>query len=282
MPVLQYDVMRRLVGKAMASSGTVRKGLITWKWDLAGDCEAPRTVTYWSRPAKRGKKFIMVNGRTTQVPLYLDTETRCRKCAACARARSSHWRLRTMTELAAGGRAWFITLTLRPVAAMRNLDRARHKASKRGHDLDLGTDSEIFGARVAALGEELTLFIKRLRKNSQAKLRYIAVFEAHKSGVPHVHMLVREVAGTVTHRHISEAWVLGFSKANLVDHSTTKAAWYVTKYLAKSMMARVRASFGWGAQSAALPSVEKQSLDIGPVGAVQTDSLQRHGSDVAC
>ena len=266
--------MLRLARRAMASPAAVRRGLITWFWDQAGECTSPRTLVYWSRPAKAGVKFITVDSKRTKVPLYIDTEVRCRKCTACARARSHHWRMRTLSELAAGGRVWFVTLTMRPVAALRNLDQARLRAHKRGHDLDTASESEIFAARCAVLGAELTKFLKRLRFNSQAQLRYIAVFEPHKSGVPHLHLLIREVAGTLTHRTIRAAWELGFEKSVLVDTETSKAAAYVTKYLSKSMVARVRASLKWGMSSASDPSQNEvwRPSSIAPKRSVQTDS----------
>lgn len=94
-------------------------------------------------------------------------------------------------------------------------------------------------------GELLTLWLKRVRKNSGAKLRYMLVTESHKSGLPHWHCLLHEAEGgsPITNRVIVEAWNYGFSHAKLVK---SDAASYVTKYLAKQSLARVRASAWYG------------------------------------
>lgn len=97
--------------------------------------------------------------------------------------------------------------------------------------------------RFAVIAEELQRFLKRIRKNSKAELRYICVQELHKSGNPHYHLLIHEVEGTLTKAVLQAAWRYGFSQAKLADPRT---AIYVCKYLTKGEGARVRASLSYG------------------------------------
>ena len=115
-----------------------------------------------------------------------------------------------------------------------------------GSKLALLTEEQRFASIVAAQTPDVTKWLKRVRKESGAKLRYILVAEAHKSGLPHYHMLVHEQVGggQVGERTLRKQWAMGFSKWNLV---TDKApARYVCKYLTKAAAARVRASLNYG------------------------------------
>jgi hypothetical protein len=94
--------------------------------------------------------------------------------------------------------------------------------------------------------KEITKFLKRLRKESGARLRYMCVAEEHADGDPHWHVLLHEVSGDVRKRSIQAQWKLGFSAAKLVDTSSGRAAAYPCKYLSKSIAARVRASIRYG------------------------------------
>ena len=136
-------------------------------------------------------------------------------------------------------RTWFVTLTLRP--SQRYICEAI--AEKRDVALRSRTQDEQEKARFAVIVEEIQRFLKRIRKNSKAKLRYICVQELHKSGEPHYHLLIHEVEGTLTKAVLQAAWRWGFSQAKLAD---PKTAIYVSKYLSKSQGARVRASLGYG------------------------------------
>lgn len=170
---------------------------------------------------------------------------RCRRCRECLRARAKLWTARAVDEIAASERTWFVTLTLSPDAQFHYrcvADRAAQVGGSRWHSLSA---DEQFKDRVKAINPELTRFIKRVRKNSGASLRYLLVSEAHKSGDPHFHMLLHEHGGTATKRVIEQAWRLGFSKPKLVDNDP-KAAVYVCKYLTKSVLARLRSSARYG------------------------------------
>ena len=122
-------------------------------------------------------------------------------------------------------------------------------------------EAQIHGAsdakrRLSTIKRWLTLALKRLRANTGARIRFLAVFENHKSQLPHLHVLIHEYSGTVTARNIQACWPHGFSKAKLVqDDNPRRAAFYVCKYLLKSSLTRVRASLRYGSPST-LSSIE--------------------------
>lgn len=158
----------------------------------------------------------------------------------CRKTRGYEWSARALNEVSGSGRTWFVTLTLDPEEQYRALATAT---------LLLGNEkersvSEIFAARVKVIGRDLTKWLKRIRKNSRARIRYLMVAEAHASGDPHFHLLLHEVEGTVLKRQMREAWRLGFMTAKLVDNAAQ--ATYVCKYISKSDLVRVRASFRYG------------------------------------
>lgn len=138
------------------------------------------------------------------------------------------WTARAINEIGkAEGRTWFCTLTF-------------NWATK-----DMSTRSEQW--RYAA--RSLTLYMKRLRKQG-LKFRYLAVFEAHKSGKPHIHLLLHEMCQT-TYRKLKYAWTReGFGEWKIIKgDEPVKIAGYVTKYLFKDRengLCRVRASVRYG------------------------------------
>lgn len=208
--------------------------------DWAGDCTSPVTVWMNGRPIVDHPKRFYANWAR-----HADLRVRCRKCRECLRHRARKWAFRCQNEIAVSQRTWFVTLTLSPDAQHRSLTRAR-KAYLPSGDLDAEGTDKIFRMLHRDQVREITLWLKRLRKVSGAELRYAIVAEAHKSGLPHYHALVHEVTGSgpVLHRHISSSWKAGFSSAKLVTDGGS--ARYVTKYLAKSSLARVRASGRYG------------------------------------
>lgn len=124
--------------------------------------------------------------------------------------------------------------------------RAEARLAKRGVRWAELSPAEQFQARHQEISRDLTTWLKRVRKQSGARLRYLLVAEAHKSGLPHYHALIHErrFSVPVTERVLRHQWNLGFSKFQLVEGS--EAAWYVAKYLAKDARARVRASVRYG------------------------------------
>lgn len=147
-------------------------------------------------------------------------------------------------------RTWFSTLTMRPERRMWVLSAARAEADRQGYDFDALDDQKRFRGLCKQVSRELTLYVKRVRKNSGARFRFLAVFEKHESGDPHIHMLVheRDPAYPVRERVLSAAWTWGFSKHRLVERDS-RAANYVCKYLTKSADVRVRASLRYGSLS---------------------------------
>lgn len=190
---------------------------------LHGSCEAPVHIEEGGGKANR--------------PI-LDTYVRCRKCPSCLKHRRAVWAARARQRIAAHSRTWMVTLTASPDAHFRMLCQAEVAARRSSVNPAEWSDAERFAARWQEFGKEVTKWLKRMR-SSGSSFVYLQVVEAHASGLPHVHLLVHE-NNTVTYRSLVSAWKLGFAHAKLVEGP--KAALYVTKYLMKSAMARVRAS----------------------------------------
>lgn len=167
------------------------------------------------------------------------------------------WSERARAEVQSSPRTWFGTLTLRPQAHATVVARARVRLSEQGVDFDMLPFGEQFVERHKIVSDEITKYLKRVRKASEAPFRYLCVAEHHKSGLPHYHLLVHEtIEGTVKHAVLSGQWALGFEKWRIV--SELAEATYLCKYLSKASVARVRASERYG----------EPSGDIDPSGVV--------------
>lgn len=223
---------------------------------LAGDCTAPVTIFGRGLP----DKLLVELGLEKERPSVIWLETRCRKCQPCLTKRSQLWAARARDELGFATRTWFATFTLSPHQALRAKFAAERWLTKRGHSLDQVSEGELFKATVRFVNPELTKWLKRIRKNSGAGLRYVLVCEAHKSGVPHWHALIHEYAGKVTKRELEASWRYGISHFRLVDREDEQTAFYVAKYLSKSALTRVRASKHYGAVSAAHKTEQLEEL----------------------
>lgn len=228
--------------------GATRTGVASARWNIAGDCESPYWTEVKGRPAKEGEKRIIV-GSGSAIPYFLDILTRCRRCRRCLRHRAWKWRTRALEETRLSTRTWFGTLTVRPEEHFRALSMARSGQAKQGIDFDRLPEDERFVLLVKEHGKELTKYVKRLRKNSKAPIRYLIVAEKHKSGMPHFHMLLHERGVAVKHKLLSTEWRIGFEKWRLTSPLEPKSALYLCKYLSKTLAARVRASQGYGAPS---------------------------------
>lgn len=206
----------------------------------AGDCVDPVYVYLAGLPDPvLAQLDIKQLGRTSQ-HMYL----RCRRCSKCLRQRSRVWTARAIVETTASNRTWFGTLTLAPDRATQ----ARYAADRRltQRISDRSSSANQFTEMVNHVTPELTRFLKRIRKNSGASLRYLLVAEAHKSGVPHWHCLIHEYQGKATKRELDAAWRYGFSQFRLVETGSERVVRYACKYLSKTAMTRVRASRGYG------------------------------------
>lgn len=187
---------------------------------------------------------VVVRRKRIAVSIRVQLFVRCRKCASCLLRRSRMWSHRAIEEYRASQRTWFGTITLRPAAHDHMRLRAQSRGDRRANDFDALSADDQFIARHLEISKEITLWLKRVRKQSNALLRYLLVTEAHISGLPHYHVLVHEYDGMVTERMLARQWRLGFSQWRLV--ASPAAARYVCKYLSKNPLARVRASSGYG------------------------------------
>lgn len=240
-----------------------------WEWDVAGDCHVPAVCELegrydtpvrmverdpWADASWEKLGIVWADGKfqfadliRQKTPIVLQLHMRCRKCAACLRARARLWRERAERETRNAQRTWFGTLTLSPEwhfrLEMQTLGRLQGKAV----DLRQLSASEQFREKNTEIFAEITKWLKRVRKESAATLRYCLVVELHKSGLPHYHALIHEVPneGTVGERTLRKQWKLGHSSFKLV-RAEENAARYVTKYLTKQALARVRASIRYG------------------------------------
>lgn len=240
-------------------------------WDIAGNCENPYTTEYWARYDREmkvingvlGYEKWLIGGKGKRTRLQINISTRCRKCATCRRVRHNLWWHRAKFETTIAPRTWFGTLTMRPAAYNHVLAKARLKVQRNGDDFEALPEDKRFALIHAEVSPELTNMLKRLRKAcSHTRLRFMLVCEAHKSGVPHYHLLVHETDPDkqVTWRQLDKHWRWGFSKWKLVTDPSEVG--YVTKYLTKSALARVRASERYG-ETPLVPTLLKHTPDKG-------------------
>lgn len=267
-----HDVVARLFARALADPHHVRHSLTSVEWDVSGACQSPVTRefhgvpsvapgdlvrwrplaynaagTEWRKPTRRAqRRRVTIDGKGA-VPLTVVLHAKCRKCEDCLRKRAAHWRLRALAETSLSSRTWFGTLTFRPERHQHALDVVRRRAKLRASgDYDKLGETARFSALVAEEGKAVTLFLKRVRKASGARLRYLLVAEAHQSGLPHFHMLVHEWGLPVREALLSREWSEGFSKWRLAPAENPREAGYLCKYLSKDARARVRASLRYG------------------------------------
>ena len=240
-----------LAARALAEGGR-SLSLFTTEWDVGGSCESPVYVESFARPSHRptdleqeGRYYTVRPGGPA--PHLVQMWVPCRQCGSCLRFRSRLWQYRAEVELSKAARSWMGTLTLAPEAHHVMMSRARAFARRRSADYDLFTDLVRFQALHNQIGKELTKYLKRLRKQSGSPMRYLFTAEAHKTGLPHYHCLIHEPDPDKHIRHalLKSQWSHGFSDFKLVEGSR-QAARYVSKYLAKSNLARVRASLRYG------------------------------------
>ena len=262
--------VKALYAKALLGGG-VRRSLTEIDWDISGDCLSPVTTPIWGRRHRKvhvlgrltqrqddGSKLTVMPAELRQdracygedglTHLCVYLEARCRKCQHCLRLRGRQWAARCIEETKAASRTWFGTLTLNPTLRLRARWQAQQQAASRGLCYESLAEREQFKLQVEALNPLLTKWIKRVRKESGARLRYCLVSEPHKDGTPHFHVLIHEVSGQVTYRTLSRQWeIFGFTKFKLVAaEEVGKPGIYVAKYLSKSLCARVRASQAYG------------------------------------
>lgn len=253
MRYLRNDQMKSLQLRALANGGSVRLRLDgshsqTVLWDVSGNCQKSVTVELRSRKELKCERFAVVSrDNPSSIPGYLEMRTRCRKCDKCLRCRAAMWRHRSRTEYDRAPRTWLCTLTLSPASVSLLLARCQVQAARAGVRFEELPSDDRFIALAKQGYCHVQKWLKRLRKNSGVPIRYLAITEAHKSGLPHFHVLLHEVEQEkpLRYKSLKGSWDLG-----RVQHyklvSDAAGASYVTKYLSKSMLGRVRASTGYG------------------------------------
>lgn len=244
------ETVRRVQRLALANGGSIRpfadgSPSRTVVWDVAGNCLSPVVVEMHGRASEGNLKMTNVTP-TCNRPNFAELTVPCRKCANCLRRKAYHWRLRALAEYHSAQRTWLATFTVSPTSLVFLLSRARVRLGRAGTDYEALTEREQFLELEREGFAEVQKWLKRLRKNVPGSaIRYLLVTERHKSGLPHWHMLLHEGAKRLSYdRVLKGSWSLGFDSYKLVKGS--QAAGYVTKYLSKSIEARVRASSRYG------------------------------------
>lgn len=286
-----WSQLRHTVKRAIRG-GAKRAAMTRWVWELAGDCEASKVVELWARKPPElvardkfkaelarwsvqdmAQKFAFAeqdaaewkerprhprlrrsywqSGLASQL-VQLEMHVRCRACSKCRKVRSRMWYARALVETEQAQRTWFGTITLNSQEHFLAQARARRQATRASLVWEELPPHEQFARLHKQNGLLLQLWLKRVRKQSKATLRFLLVCEAHKSGLPHYHCLVHEQVGSapVSYRTLSDQWPHGFTNFKLV--SDPKQAGYLCKYLSKDARARVRASKDYGQRSVAI------------------------------
>lgn len=242
-PVPASDVARH-ARAALDKGGTVRLGLISHPG--SGDCASPVHIERKVLRVKRSNLELDHIGpeRLTTI----EYTARCRRCGPCLKQRARQWAYRARQELRLAERSWFGTLTLSPDSHFRAMIQAERRLRAGGERFeDVSLDAQ-FQLRNQQNQREITLWIKRVRKVSGSMIRLLIIAEAHKSGLPHYHVLVHQCGDgpPVLWKHLAGQWKLGYTKFNIVPEGDERAAFYLTKYLTKSALAKVRASVRYG------------------------------------
>lgn len=251
---------------ALFGGGGKRIGPLSTRWDISGNGKL-KCLT----PAKTELRFdqplddYIVGLPPGRVRQYIDMSMRCRLCANCLKLRGLEWIDRCKVELSRAPRSWFGTMTLSPALHDRMMWKANKRLLRGGTSWDRLTMDERFAERHKEISVELTKSIKRLREVARGPLRLVVVCEKHASGLPHYHALVHETTlGGVHERELRHAWPLGFSQWKLVEHDV-RAAWYVSKYLMKSSLARVRASKDYGSLERSESDASQRATQANPL-----------------
>jgi len=119
---------------------------------------------------------------------------------------------------------------------------ARAMAGKPKAMLTLTVSSEHYDcpdAAAKALKEGLRLLRLRLKRHNRfKKFEFLAVFEKHKSGYPHLHLLIR--GGFIPWKWLTKVWqeITGSRGVDIRKIDTRgQAAFYVAKYIGKDLSA---------------------------------------------
>lgn len=286
-----YETLAALLATAL-EGGAERKSISKFEWVLSADCESPHIVELYGRPqqwsnsllhglpANFRKAFLEpkwgfnrepVKGYEWSTgrnhPLWFILTVACRKCHTCRAKRAAQWREKARSELSRASRTWFCTFTLSPDEQFRFKTMARVADHRNGDLFEQRTEEDKFRRVCDMIGPEITRYVKRVRKQSGAPLRYLFVTEKHISGDPHFHALIHEVNAGMPLRKavLKEQWLLGFTRFKLVDEPRN-AAWYLCKYISKEAATRVRCSLRYGKEeiTTCVDSNAKHCVKTGP------------------
>lgn len=222
------------LAKRALENGAIRVGHAVL-WRLATRCDDPTSVDFqYTRDVRDGVLTMFVP---------------CRRCPRCLKRRAALWAARAKVE-AFGRKTWFGTLTYGPS------DRRRLLAGAAGKSGPALTQS-----LVQTSGQDLQRYLKRVRKAGY-RLRYLSVPELHRDGFVHWHLLIH---GDVNWRMLNGTWTHGFSRFELAKDAG--AIRYVTKYLSKDRLGRIRASRSYGSRAhpvtkCAPGTLYNQTLDV--------------------
>lgn len=219
-----------------------------WTANYSGRCTDPVYVSLYGRPDWKDNRVHEVTDHGP-TPTEMEMKVRCRRCEACLKARAQEWRVRAEREWRhaenRGCRTWFGTLTFAPDQRVRATLTASARLRRGGTDMAALTADEQFVEIHKETGKHVTNMVKRLREKYSGTIRLLCVTEAHKDNFPHYHVLIHEdVQEQLRWKTLSDEWHAGFSVWKLVKDA--RAASYCCKYLAKSSVARVRASLNYG------------------------------------
>lgn len=211
-------------------------------WDCSLGCLNPFTLYHKGYPDKDRPRERPGRSDPTVI---IEQLLPCRKCETCLRNRRVYWAACAKTEVGCARRTWFGTLTLKPQERFIDITKVRIRHPK----LEEENPREFQRKVHLEHGKSLTKWLKRVRKNSNSKLRYLLVAEWHSQNDIgwHYHCLLHEQfdGQPLLHRHLDN-WGRGFVKFNLIEDGQSKEVNYVCKYLAKDMDVPVRASIRYG------------------------------------
>lgn len=221
------------------------------RWDVSADCEKSAGVSLHGTHFRGTRNypeggFTAFQGavRRDPRPRSIHLQVRCGKCAKCRRLRRRVWTARALAEVQRSVRTWLCTLTATPEQHYAYVCAASRRGETAGFDYDALSEAEKYAEQCKAMGADLTKYVKRLRKESGARVRAMWVFEPHKSGSPHIHGLLHEVEGSISWRVLDRQWIAGHSRFNLL--TSPRGAAYAAKYLSKESGVRIRASRFYG------------------------------------
>lgn len=272
----------RVFLRAMEAGGR-QLGPFEIEWEISGRCLTPIRRDVTARKTHSVKRYVkrvapdwatsdfppdylgwserVEYGAEKLGPYVVHLTTKCRRCDNCLAERSSMWAHRAVAEVRAASRTWYGTLTLSPQWHERFAASARLYAARRLRtEFEALPFAEQFQLRHRMVSAEIQKMFKRLRK-SGARFRYLLVVEPHTGkrtetgepgqnfGLPHYHLLVHEIGAPISKRSLEAEWSFGFVQWRL--RNDPDVAWYVAKYLSKTLAARVRASLGYGLQQSA-------------------------------